>query len=259
MTASFYDKLAPFYHLLYGDWEDAIQVQGRGLGKLLAELGIQKGASVHDAAAGIGTQTIGLLQAGFVVSASDLSQGAVTRLDAELRRRSLDARTFVSDLRTLDDLASESLQAIIACDNSIPHLLTDADILLAFQQCYRTVEPGGVAVFSVRDYAKIERRSPDVRPYGLRVEHDRRFLAVQVWEWDEDQYNLSMYLTSELADGTCTTEVLRSRYYAIAVERLLELLKVAGFVDVERRDDVLFQPVFFGRKPNANRAFNAVD
>lgn len=251
MTASFYDKLAPFYHLLYGDWDVAIQAQGLALGQLLADLGIQKGAAVHDAAAGIGTQTIGLLQAGFAVSASDLSQGAVARLDEELRRRSLGARTFVSDLRTLDGLASGSLQAIIACDNSIPHLLTDADILVAFQQCYRSLLPGGVAVFSVRDYAKTERRSPDVRPYGLRVERDRRFLAVQVWEWDEDQYNLSMYLTSELADGTCTTEVLRSRYYAIAIERLLELLKAAGFVGIERRDDILFQPIFFGRKPNA--------
>ena len=250
MTASFYDKLAPFYHLLYGDWEGAIQVQGRALSQLLAELGVQKGEAVHDAAAGIGTQTVGLLEAGFAVSASDNSQGAVARLDAELRGRALHARTFVNDLRSLDGLPSASLQAIIACDNSIPHLLTDADILRAFQQCYRSLAPAGVAVFSVRDYAKMERRSPDVRPYGLRVEHDRRFLAVQVWEWDQEQYDLSMYLTSELPDGTCTTEVLRSRYYAIAIERLLELLKAAGFVDVERRDDVLFQPVFFGRKPN---------
>lgn len=251
MTSAFYDNLAPFYHLLYGDWEASIQVQGQALAKLLTELGIQKGASVHDAAAGIGTQTIGLLQAGFAVSASDLSKGAVARLDAELNRRSLNARTFVSDLRTLDGLASGSVQVILACDNSIPHLLTDADILLAFQQCHRALEPGGVAVFSVRDYAKIERRSPDVRPHGLRIENDRRFLAVQAWEWEEDQYKLSMYLTTELADGSCTTEVLHSRYYAIAVERLIELLQVAGFVGVERRDDVLFQPVIFGRKPGA--------
>jgi hypothetical protein len=103
-------------------------------------------------------------------------------------------------------------------------------------------------VFSVRDYSRIERRSPDVRPYGLRIEGNRRFLAVQVWEWEEEQYNLSMYLTSELSDGTCATEVLRSRYYAISIERLLELLVEAGFVGVERRDDVLFQPVFWGRK-----------
>lgn len=95
----------------------------------------------------------------------------------------------------------------------------------------------------------IDRRSPDVRPYGLRVERDRRFLAVQVWEWDGDQYNVSMYLTSEFGDGTCKTEVLRSRYDALSVDRLMDLLHQAGFEDVERRDDVLFQPVFFGRKP----------
>lgn len=247
----FYDKLAPHYHLLYGDWEEAIRSQGQGLSNLFAELGVNKGEQVHDAAAGIGTQAIGLLQSGHCVSASDLSAGAIARLDSELRQRRLSARTFVSDLRTLDGLKSESLRAIVACDNSVPHMLSDADILRAFQQCYRVLQQGGIAVFSVRDYATIERRSPDVRPYGLRVEADRRFLAVQVWEWEGDQYQLSMYLTSEFTDGTCQTEVLRSRYYAITIGHLIELLDEAGFVGVERRDDVLFQPVLFGRKKSA--------
>lgn len=248
MTKSFYDKLAPYYHLLYGDWEEAIRSQGQGLSNLLAEFGINKDDPVHDAAAGIGTQTIGLLQSGHCVSASDLSAGAIARLDSELRQRRLCARTFVSDLRTLECLRSESVRAILACDNSIPHLLSDVDILRAFQQCYRVLQNDGMAVFSVRDYAKIERRSPDVRPYGLRIDGDRRFFAVQVWEWEGEQYRLSMYLTTERNDGICQTEVLRSRYYAIGMERLVELLEEAGFVAIERRDDVLFQPVILGVK-----------
>jgi hypothetical protein len=104
----------------------------------------------------------------------------------------------------------------------------------------------------LRDYAAIERVSPDVRPYGLRCEETgNRFLAVQTWEWDGDQYDLRIYLTSESPDGTCQTQVLRSRYYAVTIERLLALLAQAGFAGVERRDDVLFQPVLFGRRPDA--------
>ena len=37
MTADFYDQLAPFYHLLYPDWERAVEIQGRALGALLRE------------------------------------------------------------------------------------------------------------------------------------------------------------------------------------------------------------------------------
>lgn len=252
MTATFYDQLAPYYHLLYGDWESAIANQGAALAQLLQEAGVATGEPVLDAASGIGTQTLGLLQHGYPVTASDISAGAIERLKAELTRRSLQANAHVDDLRTLDHTASGSMAAVIACDNSIPHLLSDAEILQAFKSCYRCLRPGGAAVFSVRDYAAIQRISPDVRPYGLRREGDNRFLAVQVWEWDGDAYDLRIYLTSESASGVCETQVLRSRYYAVTVERLMALLAEAGFEDVERRDDVLFQPVLWGRRPLAS-------
>ena len=252
MTALFYDQLAPYYHLLYGDWEQSIVRQGDALAALLRELGVAPGGHVLDAASGIGTQTLGLLRCSYRVTASDISFGAIDRLKAELSRRGLHAEARVDDLRTLSHVASESMAAVIACDNSIPHLLSDAEILEAFGSCHRCLRPGGAAVFSVRDYAAIERVSPDVRPYGLRRdEAGNRFLAVQAWEWDGDQYDLRIYLTSELSDGTCQTQVLRSRYYAVTIERLSSLLAQAGFVGVQRRDDVLFQPVLFGHRPDA--------
>ena len=251
MTAAFYDRLAPHYHLLYGDWENSVAKQGEALAGLLREAGVGSGEQVLDAASGIGTQTLGLLKYGYRLTASDISAGAIERLKAELSRRSFQAIAHVDDLRTLSRTPSESMAAVIACDNSIPHLLSDAELLQAFRSCYRCLRPGGVAVFSVRDYAAIERTSPDVRPYGLRYEAGSRFLAVQVWEWDNDQYDLRVYLTSESAEGICETQVLRSRYYAVSIERLLSLLAEAGFVCVERRDDVLFQPVLLGRRPSA--------
>ena len=251
MTALFYDQLAPYYHLLYGDWEQSVVRQGEALNKLLRELAVAPGEHVLDAASGIGTQALGLLRCGYRVTASDISFGAIDRLKAELSRRGLHAEARVDDLRTLSHVASESMAAVIACDNSIPHLLSDSEILEAFRSCHRCLRPGGVAVFSVRDYAAIERVSPDVRPYGLRCdEAGNRFLAVQAWEWDGDHYDLRIYLTSEAPDGACQTQVLRSRYYAVTIERLSALLAQAGFAGVERRDDVLFQPVLFGRRPN---------
>lgn len=251
MTASFYDELAPYYHLLYGDWENAIISQGAALATLLREAGVEHGQPVLDAACGIGTQTIGLLSNHFQVTASDISPGAIQRLQSELSRRSLSASAHVDDLRVLAGAASESMAAVIACDNSIPHLLSDDEILQAFRACYRCLRPGGVAVFSVRDYAEIERMTPDVRPYGLRYQSGSRFLATQVWEWDGDYYDLRIYLTSESPEGKCETQVMKSRYYAVSIARLLALLSEAGFVGVQRRDQVLFQPVLLGRRPSA--------
>jgi hypothetical protein len=72
-----------------------------------------------------------------------------------------------------------------------------------------------------------------------------------VWEWDGDQYDLRVYLTSESPTGACETRVLTSRYYAVPFARLADLLVEAGFTDVQRRDGILFQPVLLGRRNEA--------
>lgn len=215
MNADFYDQLAPYYHLLYSDWESSVARQGEALASLLRQAGIAPGEAILDAASGIGTQTLGLLQQGYRVNASDISPGAIARLKTELSIRGLHARVHVDDLRTLAHTEPGSMAAVIACDNSIPHLLTDDEILQSFHSCFRCVRPGGIVILSVRDYTALERISPDVRPYGLRHESGHRFLAV-------------------------------------SIERLLSLLAEAGFVCAQRRDDVLFQPVLLARRPADN-------
>jgi SAM-dependent methyltransferase len=252
-VARFYDALAPHYHLLYGDWESAVARQGAALARLLDSHGVRAGEPVLDAACGIGTQTFGLLAKGYAVTASDCSPGAIDRLRNELHKRELHGDACVDDLRSLGHAATGAFSAVIACDNSIPHLLSDADLLACFHGCFRCLRPGGLAVFSVRDYAAIQRVSPDVRPYAVRDIDEGRFLAVQVWDWDGDHYDLRIYLTLERPDGSCRTEVVRSRYYAVTIDRLLALMQEAGFVGTQRLDDVLFQPVLIGQRPRVGQ------
>lgn len=59
MSSNFYNRLAPFYHLLYGDWDAAVRNQGEALAQLLKGWGVGPGEPVLDAACGIGTQTLG--------------------------------------------------------------------------------------------------------------------------------------------------------------------------------------------------------
>src|SRR5262245_12353815 len=172
---AFYDALAPYYHLVYADWEGSIERQSTGLATVLGEFGVPMGARILDAAAGVGTQTLGLAARGYDVTASDLSPAAIRRLESEAERRQLTIRTAVADLRNLAAIGAAPFAAVIACDNAIPHLLSDAEIERAFAECHRCLAPGGVLLVSIRDYAAIERKSPDVRPYGARTDGDRRY------------------------------------------------------------------------------------
>jgi glycine/sarcosine N-methyltransferase len=242
---AFYDGLAPYYHLLYADWDASIARQGAALAAVLEEAGVLPGARVLDAACGVGTQTLGLAARGYRMTASDLSPIAVERCAAEAAARRYSIETKVADLRRLSHVHHEPAAAVLACDNAIPHLLTDDEILGALRECHRCTAPGGIVIFSVRDYAVLTRRSPDVHPYGVRNEGEVRYLAWQVWDWDADgeRYGVSLYLVEDRGGAECQTRVFRSRYYAVTIDRLLVLMAEAGFILARRIDGVFFQPL----------------
>ena len=50
MTQDFYDRLAPYYHLLYPNWKASSARQSRGLARVLAEFGVEPGSAILDAA-----------------------------------------------------------------------------------------------------------------------------------------------------------------------------------------------------------------
>jgi ubiquinone/menaquinone biosynthesis C-methylase UbiE len=243
MTQDFYDRLAPYFHLLYANWEASIARQSRGLSEVLEEFGVGPGSAVLDAACGIGTQALGLAQLGYNVTASDLSPVAVTRARSEAEARGLGIAFAVADVRRLSSVFDRRFAAVVVCDNAIPHLLSDEEIGAAFAECRRVLEPGGVLLVSVRDYATIERRTPDHHPYGTRMVGDHVYTAEQVWRWDGNQYDLTLRLTVQRGAEPEVVHQFHSRYYAVELPTLERLLREAGFALVARRDEHFFQPL----------------
>ncbi|HEV8711229.1 MAG TPA: hypothetical protein VGX03_00160 [Candidatus Binatia bacterium] len=71
-TATFYDQLAPFYHLIYPDWEASVNQQTIALDSIIKEYWGERVESILDLACGIGTQALGLASLGYAVAASDV-------------------------------------------------------------------------------------------------------------------------------------------------------------------------------------------
>jgi 2-polyprenyl-3-methyl-5-hydroxy-6-metoxy-1,4-benzoquinol methylase len=86
MIQEFYDRLAPYYHLIFPDWEASIQRQAAALDGIIREHWGDVRMSILDLACGIGTQALGLASLGHTVTASDVSPIAVER--PSRRRRS---------------------------------------------------------------------------------------------------------------------------------------------------------------------------
>ncbi len=247
-VVDFYDQLCPFYHLIYPDWEASIQRQAVQIDAVVREVWGTQVRSILDATCGIGTQAIGLSQLGYSVSASDISPRPVQRAKQEAEERGLSIAFGVADLRTLSSSYREPFDLVIACDNSIPHLLSDEEIREAFEEMYRCTTSGGGVLISVRDYDSSKGAGAEVVPYGLRTDGGRRFLVFQVWEFHGSIYDLSMYFVEDDGQSKCAVHIMRSKYYAVPVARLVELMTEAGFRDVRRFDDRFFQPLIVGSK-----------
>jgi len=241
----FYDGLADLYHFIYADWEKSIETQAAILDEII-RTDRPEAKLIADVACGIGTQALGLARRNYEVIASDISEQAIDRARREASTRGLRIDFRLDDMLRLSTYKDQSVDVLIACDNAIPHLLSDGEIASAFGQFRRVIKPGGTCIISVRDYAIVGREPMRFVPYGVRTLPKGTMSIFQLWEWEGDQYNLNMYFVGD--DGAqVDTRVLRARYYAVSIVKLIDLFTKVGFVDVRRIDDLYFQPLIVAR------------
>ena len=245
-TNDFYDPLASLYHLVYDDWEASVARQGEALDGVIRDALGDGARTVLDVACGIGTQALGLAARGHPVTASDLSPGAVARLRDEAARRGLAIDATAADMRAVADVHARRFDVVLCADNSLPHLLTDDDILAALRAFRACTAPGGVCIVSMRDYGEEDLRAPRIVPHGVREWDGARWIVFQVWEPRPPLYDTTLYLLEE-RDGAPRTHRMRATYHAIPVARVAALMREAGFTEVRRIDGVFFQPLLVGR------------
>jgi hypothetical protein len=112
------------------------------------------------------------------------------------------------------------------------------------------LRPGGGCLLSIRAYDKEARGRGIVKPYGVRQEGGKRYVIFQVWDFEGEQYALSMYfIEDDMQSAAVTTHVMRSHYYAISPPHLQALMEQSGFADVQQLEEAFYQPVFVGTKP----------
>jgi SAM-dependent methyltransferase len=247
--SDFYDRLASLYHLIFADWDEAIERQAEQLTSIIRARWGPESRSILDVSCGIGTQAIGLAKRGFIVTASDLSEGALARAKAEAQHRGIAIDFSVCDMRAAHVHHQRQFDVVISGDNSITHLLNDHDLLLALRQIYDCTRTGGGCLLTVRDYDKEDRGTGLIKPYRVREQDGKRYVIFQVWDFVDHVYDMAMYFVAD--DGTSGplhTHVLRTRYNAVGTDHLLALMREAGFVATERLDGRFYQPLLVGSR-----------
>ena len=229
----FYNQLASNYHLLFPDWKKAVVKQGEFLdGFIRHHLG-KRPSSVLDCTCGIGTQSIGLALHGYEVHAMDISSVAVERAVREARMFGVPLICSVADLRASSIQIDGLFDVVISCDNSLPHLLSNEELLRAASHMWSKLRAGGMLVVSIRDYDRIlEQRLRSTMPSVFDDPVWRRIIF-QVWDWLDDEHTYAVHLFI-LKEAEKPWEVLHyvTEYRALLRSELSEILRKAGFSEI---------------------------
>ena len=241
----FYDGLASEYHLVYQDWYAAVERQGAAMDRLIR--GVHKNpVDVLDCSCGIGTQAIGLARLGYRVQGTDISERSLERARVEAARLGVDIAFAACDFRDLKPVKG-AFDVVISCDNALPHLLTDEDLLRAFRAMRSKLRPGGLLLISVRDYDKelVDRpatATPQINPGPPRK------VLVRLHDWDNPDSPMYTVHFLVLTEGQAGWTVAHhsSRYRAVGRATITRTAEEVGFTQVTwyaGKDVRFYQPV----------------
>jgi SAM-dependent methyltransferase len=245
---AFYDALADHYDAIFADWWAGARWHAEIVAGVLQRVGAQPPARILDCACGIGTQALPLVQRGYAVTGSDISSEEIARARREAAARGIDIELRVADMRAL----TGTYDAVIACDNAIPHLLDDADLDAALTSIAAVLEPNGVFLASIRDYDALRIEQPSGVPGVLRERDGRREIVGQAWEWADDleRIRINLFVLTEQPAGEWSTVVHTTWYRALTRATLDAALARARFHDITwypPADSGYYQPIVTAR------------
>lgn len=250
---AFYENLAADYENIFADWRASVRRQGRLLNGIICDaLGVRPEA-VLDCACGIGTQAIGLALHGYTVHATDISPAPVALARQYAAELGASLGFGVADMRQLDEQVAGSFDVVIACDNAIPHLLTDEDLRAGLQGTRRKLKPGGLLVLTLRDYDALHNSKPRSFEPAVYDGAEGRRVVFQIWQWAADgkSYSMTLFIMQETDEGW-ETKTFTTPYRALLRVELESALLTAGFEDIRwlmPDESGYYQPVVTARTP----------
>lgn len=148
-SEDFYDALAPLFDVMT-DWEARLAAEEPFLRAALAEA---RGRRVLDAACGSGGHALALARWGYEAVGADASPVMVQMARQKAQAAGLAVPFAVAGLADLPEVCGPAAFDTVLClGNSLPHLLTQAELVAALRATAAALAPGGVFVTQNLNY-----------------------------------------------------------------------------------------------------------
>jgi glycine/sarcosine N-methyltransferase len=226
-AADFYRAMAPVFDVMT-NWEERLAGEGPFLRAVLSGAGAKQ---VLDAACGSGGHTLALASWGYHAAGADISDGMVDLARAKALRAGLEVPFTVAGLAGLaEHFPPASFDAVLCLGNSLPHLLTQADLVQGLQGMAHVLRPGGVVVTQALNYDLRWRTQP--RFFGVQsgMQEGKQVLVWRFADYDvaAERILFHVALFSQSPDGW-SVEVQTTPQRPIWQRDMLAALASAGF------------------------------
>jgi len=206
-------------------------------GRLAAELAFVEGQlqavgarRVLDAACGTGMHALELARRGYEVLGADLSAGMIDRARANAAAANVAVEFKVAGFGELSAQVGTGFDAVLCLGNSLPHLLTPADLVAGLADFAACLRPGGLLLIQNRNFdAVLSRGERWMEPQAHR-EEGAEWLFLRFYDFEPDgslTFNLVTLRREE--DGQWTQRVTSTSLRPWVQEEVLIALGVAGF------------------------------
>ncbi len=230
--SDFYDALAPLFDLMT-DWEARLATEGPFLRRMLEKQGAKR---VLDAACGSGGHALALARWGYSATGTDASPVMVALAERKAAAAGLAVPFFVADLARLSDafVGAPPFDAALCLGNSLPHLLTQDDLIAALRGMADVLRPGGLLITQNLNYDLRWRTRP--RSLGLQsgMMDGREHLVWRFADYDRAVGRIAFHIAvfrREEAGWTVQTHTTPQR--PLFQADLFDGLAAAGFGELQ--------------------------
>ncbi len=231
----FYDRLAPDYDDMTGFGNRF--VQEKPFFRLLVEN--HHIATALDAGCGTGFHSLLLAQLGVRVTAVDISGEMLERLERHGREMKLDITRARSDFSGVRKVAPGPFDAVFCMGNTIPHLLSEADIRKALADFAAILRPGGMLTLQMLNYDRI--LATRERIQGARESNGVTY--VRFYDFDDNRgLVLFNILRLETKDDKLTAGLITVPLLPVTGARIMSMLEECGYQGIKTFGSIAKDP-----------------
>lgn len=236
------------------DWDARLAAEMPFLERQLERVEARR---VLDTACGTGMHAIALARQGYEVVGTDASEGMVERARANASRTEggsiqggevrFEVAGFGQLAHTLGlsrgqeerERGGPGFDAVLCLGNSLPHVVTPADLAATLDDFAECLRPGGLLLIQNRNFdAVLASYQRWMNPQGHR-EGDREWLFVRFYDFDPDGLlTFNMVRLRREGSEDWSQEVGSTRLWPLREDEVIPALERAGFGEIDLYGDM---------------------